>query len=100
MKPRIFAGRPRSAGCGTVQGRYPGTWRNFSILSTHCPLGRRGQYKRLFLTEDELCPDAIPGTAGGSFKSAATAKIIEGHYPARQTQKAPPLMAGAAHRRI
>lgn len=25
----------------------------FLILSTHCPLGRRGQYKRLFLTEDE-----------------------------------------------
>ena len=25
----------------------------FLILSTPCPLGRRGQYKRLFLTEDE-----------------------------------------------
>ena len=31
----------------------------FLILSTHCPLGRRGQYKRLFLTEDEYALSLI-----------------------------------------
>ena len=40
----------------------------FLILSTHCPLGRRGQYKRLFLTEDEYA----------RFRSAATLQSSRG----------------------
>ena len=66
----------------------------FLILSTHCPLGRRGQYKRLFLTEDEYAPDAVPGTPGPASDPPSRCNH-RGAYPARQTQKAPPLMAGA-----
>ena len=45
----------------------------FLILSTHCPLGRRGQYKRLFLTEDEYARNAR-----ASFRSAVTLQSSRG----------------------
>lgn len=50
----------------------------FLILSTHCSLGRRGQYKRLFLTEDEYGPDAVTGMQG-QLQTRRHAAIIEAH---------------------
>ena len=49
----------------------------FLILSIHCPLGRRGQYKRLFLTEDEYA-GCGPWNARASFRSAATLQSSRG----------------------
>mgnify|MGYP000043119592 CR=1 FL=1 len=49
----------------------------FLILSIHCPLGRRGQYKRLFLTEDEYARmRSLERQA--SFRSAVTLQSSRG----------------------
>ena len=50
----------------------------FLILSTHCPLGRRGQYKRLFLTEDEYARMRSLERQG-QLQIRRHAAIIEGH---------------------
>ena len=67
----------------------------FLILSTHCPLGRRGQYKRLFLTEDEYARMRSLERQGGAASDPPPRCNHRGAYPARQTQKTPPLMAGS-----
>ena len=50
----------------------------FLILSIHCPLGRRGQYKRLFLTEDEYARMRSLERQG-QLQIRRHAAIIEGH---------------------
>ena len=50
----------------------------FLILSTHCPLGRKGQYKRLFLTEDEYARMRSLERQG-QLQIRRHAAIIEGH---------------------
>ena len=50
----------------------------FLILTTRCPLGRRGQYKRLFLTEDEYARMRSLERQG-QLQIRRHATIIEGH---------------------
>ena len=58
----------------------------FLILSTHCPLGRRGQYKRLFLTEDEYARMRSLERQG-QLQTRRHAAIIEGHILPDKPQK-------------
>ena len=59
----------------------------FLILSTHCPLGRRGQYKRLFLTEDEYARMRSLERQG-QLQIRRHAAIIEGHMHKDSTAQA------------
>lgn len=66
----------------------------FLILSTHCPLGRRGQYKRLF-----SMPGCGPWNARASFRSADTLQSSRG-ISCPTNQKNAAVDGRLTHRRI